>query len=615
MKKIEGSAKSVRDLLKDRKYSIDYYQREYKWASKQMQELVDDLTGKFEEAYDPSHSRQDVKRYPYYFLGSIIVSDKDGALYIVDGQQRLTSLTLLLVFLRHLQNGRPSVVSIDDLIYSELYAERSFNINVPERADAMDGLFQEAAYTPKDEEPESVQTLVARYEGLEDLFPETLRGDALPYFVDWLLGNVQLVEITTYSDDDAYTIFETMNDRGLRLTPADMLRGFLLSNIDATDHRSKTNTLLRSRSRDLKEIQEDGDADFFKTWFRSQYSTKIRERKKNAHPEDWDRIGTEFHRWIRDHHKQIGLNTRQDFYEFVNTDFEFYSRQYQQILEASTSLTVEKSPLRFISYNADLGFTLQYQLLLAPLRPTDNKTDIDTKLELVGRYINILLAWRIWNARSTAYSTMQYTMFNVMKGIRGLDVQELAAKLMDLLSKETETFDDNDDLYLHQQNRSQLQHLLARMTDYITVGSKEQSNYKELVNKKDVRYEVEHIWANHYEQHANEFTQTQDFDRHRNLIGGLLLVPKKFNASYNDLPYEEKARHYLSQNLLARSLNEQCYTRNPGFKQFVKDSGLPFKPYERFTKDSIRERSALYRDLAKQVWNPTDLLKVAEQRS
>lgn len=614
MKKIEGSAKSVRDLLKDRKYSIDYYQREYKWAAKQMQELTDDLTGKFEEAYDPSHSRQEVKRYPYYFLGSIIVSDKEGALYIVDGQQRLTSLTLLLVFLRHLQNGRPSVVAIDDLIYSELYAERSFNINVPERADAMDGLFQEAAYTPKDEESESVQTLVARYEGLEDLFPETLRRDALPYFVDWLLGNVQLVEITTYSDDDAYTIFETMNDRGLRLTPADMLRGFLLSNIDAGNHRAKTNTLLRTRSRDLKEIQEDGDADFLKTWFRSQYSTKIRERKKNAHPEDWDRIGTEFHRWIRDHHKQIGLNTRQDFYEFVSTNFDFYSRQYQQIIGASTSLTLEKSSLRFISYNADLGFTLQYQLLLAPLRPTDDKATIDTKLELVGRYINILLAWRIWNARSTAYSTMQYTMFNVMKGIRGLDVQELAAKLMDLLSKETETFNHNDDLFLHQQNRSQLQHLLARMTDYITVGSKEQSNYKELVNKRDVRYEVEHIWANHYEQHADEFPQTQDFDRHRNLIGGLLLVPKKFNASYNDLPYEEKARHYLSQNLLARSLNEQCYTRNPGFKKFVKDSGLPFKPYEHFTKDSITERSALYRDLAKQVWNPTDLLKVAEQR-
>ena len=47
------------------------------------------------------------------------------------------------------------------------------------------------------------------------MFPDELRGEALPFFVDWLMENVHLVEITAYSDDDAYTIFETMNDRGL----------------------------------------------------------------------------------------------------------------------------------------------------------------------------------------------------------------------------------------------------------------------------------------------------------------------------------------------------------------------------------------------------------------
>jgi uncharacterized protein with ParB-like and HNH nuclease domain len=41
-----------------------------------------------------------------------------------------------------------------------------------------------------------------------------------------------LVEITAYSDEDAYTIFETMNDRGLSLSPTDMLKGFLLANIE-----------------------------------------------------------------------------------------------------------------------------------------------------------------------------------------------------------------------------------------------------------------------------------------------------------------------------------------------------------------------------------------------
>jgi uncharacterized protein with ParB-like and HNH nuclease domain len=40
----------------------------------------------------------------------------------------------------------------------------------------------------------------------------------LPFFINWLIGSVDLVEITTYSEDDAYTIFETMDDRGLSLS-------------------------------------------------------------------------------------------------------------------------------------------------------------------------------------------------------------------------------------------------------------------------------------------------------------------------------------------------------------------------------------------------------------
>ena len=87
----------------------------------------------------------------------------------------------------------------------------------------------EALYSGGDfvhpEPPESVATILARYSDITEYFPEELRGAALPYFADWLIENVHLVEITAFSDGDAYTIFETMNDRGLSLTPADMLKG------------------------------------------------------------------------------------------------------------------------------------------------------------------------------------------------------------------------------------------------------------------------------------------------------------------------------------------------------------------------------------------------------
>ena len=66
------------------------------------------------------------------------------------------------------------------------------------------------------------------------------------------------------------------------------------------------------------------------------------------------------------------------------------------------------------------------------------------------------------------------------------------------------------------------------------------------------RYEIEHIWANHPEQRLSEFSHQADFAEHRNRIGGLLLLPKSFNAAYGDMTYVEKLPHYNTQNLLAR---------------------------------------------------------------
>ncbi len=613
MKKIDGVARSVRDILKGNKYSIDYYQREYKWESKQLTELVNDLTSKFSQSWEPSHARRDVEKYPYYFLGSIIVSEKDGDPFIVDGQQRLTSLTLLLTYLRRLQSNRDDHVSVDELIFSEKYGEKSFNLDVRDRVGCMEALYEHGFYEPPADAQESVVNLVRRYDELDGIFPEELREDALPFFMDWLQNRVQIVQITAYADDDAYAIFETMNDRGLKLAPADMLKGYLLANIAEGSARGDAHDLWRKRLRALNEQLDDADADFIKTWLRSQYATKIRERRKAARPEDWDRIGTEFHRWLREQHERVGLRAPEDFHVFVTMEFDFYSQQYLRIMDASNTSVHLDAGLRFIRYNADHRFTLQDQLLLAPLVPGDDKKTIDLKLELVGRYVDILLAWRIWNFRSTAYSTMQYAMFNVMRDIRRLSVRDLAEHLHNELGKETETFDSNDDLYLHQQNRWQLHRILARITDHVAVASGEASRYDELTNNQKVRYEVEHVWADHYDRHTEEFEHEVDFWRHRNRIGGLLLLPRRFNASYGDDTYGVKQPHYFSQNLLAKSLHPQCYEKNPGFVTFVANSGLPFRAHEEFRAADIVERGQLYREIAKQVWNRDALFTVAER--
>ena len=614
MSEILGKAKTVRELLKGAKYAIDYYQRDYKWGTKQILELLNDLTNKFLEQYDPKHVRKDVEKYPHYFLGSIIISSKDAGKFIVDGQQRLTSLTLLFILLRNLQKERNNKVNIDELIYSEKFGEKSFNLDVPERRDCLTALFENGPFDPNGA-GESVQNIYNRYRDLEESFPDELKDKALPYFIDWLLENVHLVEITAYSDDDAYTIFETMNDRGLSLTPTEMLKGYLLANIEANE-RDKTNRFWREQLQNLVAFGKDVEADFFKNWLRSQYAKKIRERRKGAKAEDFDRIGTEYHRWVREASQTIGLQSNDDFYNFVHHNFDFFSRQYLRLMRAARG---QEDSLEHIMYNAHHGFTLQYMVLLAPLQPGDSGEIIRQKLRITSRYINILLTWRLWNFRSIAYSTMQYAMFLVMRDIRGVAPQPLAQKLYDRLQKEPENFQRNSPyhrheigLYLHQQNRRALHRILARLTDYVETQSGMPSQYLEYVRDSGRnRYEIEHIWADKFEYFETEFDRPSDFQEHRNRFGGLLLLPKSFNASYGDLPYEKKLPHYLTQNLLARSLHPQCYDHNPGFLQFLKRSGLPFKPYEKFDRRALDERCELYRQLAERVWNPEDLLHEA----
>lgn len=610
MKEILGKAKTVRELLKGVKYTIDYYQREYKWKDKQIIELLDDLSGKFLEDYDPDHERRKVSDYSNYFLGSIIISKKDSANFIVDGQQRLTSLSLLLIYLRNLQSTQPEQINIDEMIFSEKFGEKSFNLDVDERNECMEALFENRSYDITDQ-PESVQNLVSRYSDISDSFPDEIRSETLPYFIDWLLEKVHIVEITAYSDDDAYTIFETMNDRGLSLSPTEMLKGYLLANITDTNKRAKANKQWRERTILLNNAGKEVEADSFKAWLRSQYATKIRERKRGAKPEDFDRIGTEFHRWLRDSSQAIGLDSGDDYYKFIQRDFDFYTRQYLKLIEASQK---PKDGLEHILYNAHHGFTLQNMLLLAPLHPEDSEQTVNMKLRLVSIFIDILLSWRLWNFRTISYSAMQYAMFVIMRDIRGLNPGALAKKLYVTLQKEEETFDSNDRLYMHQQNRRYLHRMLARIADYIEVHSGNPSKYMEFVSDTGRnRYEVEHIWANKPERHTDEFPHQTDFSEYRNRIGGLLLLPKSFNASYGDLHYHEKLPHYLTQNLLVRSLHQQCYQHNPGFIQFVQRSGLPFRAHIEFKKADLDSRGLLYREIAKVIWDPKQLLKEAGQ--
>ena len=92
---VKAYAKPVREILDKIKYEIDVFQREYSWERKHIEQLLSDLELKFLSEYDETHERKYVQNYPTYYLGFIIISLKNNIRSIIDGQQRLTSITLV----------------------------------------------------------------------------------------------------------------------------------------------------------------------------------------------------------------------------------------------------------------------------------------------------------------------------------------------------------------------------------------------------------------------------------------------------------------------------------------------------------------------------------------
>jgi len=611
MNKIDARSKTIRELLEKTKYSIDFYQREYKWKKEHVTALLDDLETKFLSQYEEGHDPQKVQEYAHYFLGPIIISRKNGINSIVDGQQRLTTLTLLLIYLNNLQTetlkSDPSFrqVDIKSLIFSEKFGVKSFNIDVDERATCMEALFNNSPFNPEGI-TESVHNIWDRFNDIVQLFPEPLKNRTLPYFIDWLIECVDLVEVVAYSDDDAYAIFETMNDRGLRLSSAEMLKGYLLANITDDNQRRQANALWRKRTFEFLELAEGDEKEaeeFFKDWLRSQYAESIRERKRDARNEDWESLGTRYHKWVRDEHKKLNLNKGKDFAEFILRDFDFYSSISMKIWKSAIDIA---PGLEYVYYNSENNFTLQDVLILASISPDDDAAVIDKKIRLIAGYIDIFITRRLINFRTLSYSSIVYTMFNLMKEIRHKPVKDLVQLLKDKVANMEESFDGVKKFYMHQQNRGYVHMLLARITHHIAEKSGIDSNILGYLDRTAKHpFQVEHIWANDYEQYKSDFSNEYEFAEYRNRFGGLILLPDDFNKSYGKKEYKEKLNGYLGQNVLAKTLHPKWYENNPSLMRYKEVSGLPFRAYpDAFTKANLDERQELYRLICEEIWSP-----------
>ncbi|MEY2427891.1 MAG: hypothetical protein QOJ40_776 [Verrucomicrobiota bacterium] len=119
----------------------------------------------------------------------------------------------------------------------------------------------------------------------------------------------------------------------------------------------------------------------------------------------------------------------------------------------------------------------------------------------------------------------------------------------------------------------------------------------------DVYAEVEHIWADKFDEHRDEFEQQHEFQSYRNRIGDLVLLPQGTNQSYGAMSYAQKIEHYLKENLFVKSLHPKSCENNPNFLGMAKALGLKFKPHKSFNKTDIDERQALIQSICEVIWD------------
>lgn len=270
-KTLEAHDKLIREIFEGSyQFEIPDYQRPYAWTTEQAGELFDDLVSAMQDARANGATSQ-------YFLGSIVLikNDRDPKAMVVDGQQRLTTLTILFAALRaawEAANYPPGVKSVTPFLYEE--------------GDEMLGKATGYRFTAREEdadffrtniqEPGGIAQLVASTDKLKDsrlryrenatLLLEkakALSPDDLNALWKFLANDCSLVVISTPDLEAAYRIFSVLNNRGLDLAPIDIIKAEVLGSIRRIGGEDKARAYSKKWSAIESQLGRDAFGELF----------------------------------------------------------------------------------------------------------------------------------------------------------------------------------------------------------------------------------------------------------------------------------------------------------------------------------------------------------------
>ncbi|WP_292459854.1 DUF262 domain-containing HNH endonuclease family protein [Methanothermococcus sp.] len=239
-------------------FVIPEYQRPYLWKEDNVNDLLDDLWFAYKE-YGEYHGYDEDK----YFLGSLVLykrsEENNGIRYIVydivDGQQRLTTLMLLMAVLRDITNNEMAKRQLNELIYQE---ENEFG-NIPERIkikyiirDDVEEFIKSCVVLDNEtinvnnrmngsteENNISISNMKNAISTMHDFFKDDEKQQKIDRFIRFLLNNIVFVYISTENLTDAFRLFSVLNNRGIPLTNADILKAENIGKIDNENEREE----------------------------------------------------------------------------------------------------------------------------------------------------------------------------------------------------------------------------------------------------------------------------------------------------------------------------------------------------------------------------------------
>lgn len=614
---ISPDKQNIDQLFSNTTYYIDFYQRDYKWTKEPVERLLEDIFYRFTQEYqnykslDPSKEVISAK-YPWYYLNTYVTNTIDGNVYVVDGQQRLTTLTLILMKLHHLAGKFESKTEkwLETKIAGYSGMEYSFWMNHEKHKQILKDIY-ESEITSEDKGISGGITainLVGNYQIISKFLDEQLSDKhKFETFTMYFLYRLVLINLSV-EQTNVPMIFEVINDRGVRLKPYEILKGKLLGQIDKLELEKKDyNRLWDKQVQIINSFKEDEIDTFFRYFLKAKFANTQTEGK---------RFDGDYHREMFTNEMNVYLKLKHNPAEvksFLEHTFIYYTQLYQKIWKAYSQYDSSYEHVFFNKLNEMDG---QFLLILSSCKLNDEEEEkkiakISYELD---RFFSLL---QLQNAYES--NTFTLTLYKISNEIREKPVDEIRfvfdKYLLEELSnrrnsKATQAiqyaFFRNTGINLNTRFK---RYFFARidkfLADNMNVNMKHPLEH--LVSKTGLKtgFHIEHILSRN-EENLKLFNSEQElFDRERNRLGGILLLKGKDNISSGNEPYSKKLRSYDNTLYWNETLRDDFYKSKLDVedlkKKYVLNELVPIN--EKFGPNELESRQRLLFEMTKIIWN------------